>query len=250
MSIGDYAKHAAVWDWSGHDRSGEVNCWLTLARKYGTRVLSAMCATGKVANALAEEGLAVTAVDITKEMISEGRAKYGHSPNLTFIEGDICALDLPAKEYDFAFIATTDIHHLHTSQARDQAFAGLAAHTRPGGGLGLELWYARDKSFASPWREFQPLVPPAPGEPKAWKKGKTEYNAETKLVTITQEVFVEQNGVVEQFPHVFSLQLFSHEDLYGTLARAGYRVVAEYGSYELEPWNQESSKWLVEAVKL
>ena len=249
MEIGDYAKHAAVWDWSGHDRSGEVNCWLTLAQKYGTRVLSAMCATGKVASALAEEDLAVTAVDITTEMINEGRRKYGHSPNLTFREGDICALDLSVKDYDFTFIATTDIHHLHTSEAQAKALASLAAHTRPGGGLGLELWYPSDKSFASPWREFQPLVPPPPGEPKAWKKGKTEYDAVTKLVTIAQEVFVEQDGVVEQFPHAFSLQLFSREDLYTMLTRAGYIVMAEYGSYDLEPWEQGSSKWIVEAVR-
>jgi SAM-dependent methyltransferase len=249
MSMGDYAKHAAVWDWSGSDRSAEVNCWFNLAKKYGPRVLAAMCATGTVANALAEEGLSVTAVDITREMISEGRRKYGQNPKLEFIEVDICALDLPVKDYDFTFIATTDIHHLHTSDARDKALACLAAHARAGGGLGLELWYPAERSFASPWREFQPLVQPAPGEPKAWKKGKTEYDAGKKIVTITQEVFVEKDGVVEQFPHAFSLQLFSREELYTMLASAGYKVVGEYGSHNLEPWTPESSQWIIEAVK-
>jgi len=249
MTLGNYEKHAAVWEWSGYDRSSEIMCWLTLAKKYGTKALAAMCATGKVAEALASDGLTVTAVDITTEMVNEGRRKYGHNANLTFIEGDICDLHLPARDYDFAFIATTDLHHLLTPEARGNALASLAAHTRPGGCLGLELWYPSPQSFNSPWREFQPIVPPAPGEPKVWKKGKTEYNATNKLVTITQEVFVETHGSLEQFLHTFSLQLFDREDLIDMLTKAGYDLVAEYGSYDLGPWSIESGKWIIEAVK-
>jgi SAM-dependent methyltransferase len=247
--MGDYARHAAVWDWSGHDRLAEIGCWLILARRYGIKVLSAMCATGTVADALARQGLVVTAVDITKEMVAEGKRRYGSNANLTFIEGDICDLSLCAVDYDFAFISTTDLHHLHTSEAREDALASLAAHTRQGGGLGLELWYPPEQSFASPWREFGPVTPPAPGEPKVWKKGKTEYDAASRLVNITQEVFVERDGAIEQFPHQFSMKLFSREELYVMLTKAGYNVVAEYGSYDFEPWEAKSGKWIVEASK-
>ncbi len=245
---GNYNEHAAVWEWAGQDRSAEISFWLTLAGKYGIRALSAMCATGHVADALATAGLAVTAIDITQEMIRHGRQNYGGNANLTFIEGDICTLDLQGKAYDFAFIGTTDLHHLHSEEARHQALSSLANHTRSGGGLGLELWYPSTDSWDSPWREFQPLVPPAAGEPKVWKRGKTVYDVEKLLVTISQEVFVESNGLTKQFPHSFTLQLFSREDLFDMLSRAGYRVTTEYGSYELELWTPQSDKWLVEAV--
>ena len=64
MSYESYSRHAEIWGWFSGDRSDEIDCWATLAKRYGVTVLAAMAATGEVAAALAGRGFKVTAVDI------------------------------------------------------------------------------------------------------------------------------------------------------------------------------------------
>lgn len=248
MSSGNYAKHAFIWDLYAHDRSSEVACWQRLAQKYGQFALAAMAATGTIAAGLAERGLEVTAVDITPEMVAEGKQKHGTMPNLHFVEGDICALQLEMGPYDFAFVGTTSFHHLQTAELRMAALNSLGRNLRPGGALALELWYPGSQSWASPERVFEPPQALDPSI-KVWKKGRTEYYADRRLVTIAQEVFIERDGKLEQFPHAFDLQLFERETLVAELSKAGFDLVAEYGSYDLDAWTPESGKWIVEAVR-
>lgn len=248
MPIGDYARHAEVWDWYAVDRTKEAEFWAKLAKQYGTKVMAGMCATGTVAAQLALNGLQVTGVDITREMIETASQRYADRQHLRFIEADLCALQLPDKDYDFAFVGTTSFHHLQTAEQREAALRSLRRHTRAGGGLALELWLPASKSWSSPERVFEPINPPADSQLKVWKKGKTEYDADSRLVTITQEVFIERNGEVESFAHAFSLQLFDRDTLEAELNEVGYSIVAEYGSYDLSPWVPDSRKWIVEAV--
>ena len=213
-------------------------------------MLAAMCATGEVASGLAGEGMSVTAVDMTAEMIVEGQRRHGHVSGLDFVEANICEMELSCRDYDFAFVATSDIHHLPDRVTRDAALTSLAEHIRSGGGLGLELWYPHAQSYATPWRNFRPLTEVGAGEPLVWKRGMTEYDADTMLVTITQEVYIESGASSEVFPHVLNLQLFDRCELRRMLAAAGFELMAEYGSVALDPWHAESGKWIVEARKV
>ena len=249
MSIENYSRHAEIWGWFSGDRADEIDCWATLSKRYGATVLAAMVATGEVAAALAGRGFKVTAVDITKEMVVEGIRRHGGNQNLTFVEGDVRSLRLAEKEYDFAFIGTTDFHHLLTSSDRKAALMNLYTHTRSGGGLGLELWFPSCISWSTPWKVFEPLSAPADPTVKVWKKGQTEFNAESCMVTIAQEVFIERGGRTEHFPHTFPLQLFDKDSLAVMLHGAGYTIAKEYGSYGFDPWTPQSPKWIVEAVK-
>jgi len=252
MSSGDYSKHAIVWDFYSPDRSAEVEFWARLARRYGRRVLTAMCATGKVAAGLAARGFEVTGVDITEEMILEGKRRYGHVQNLALIQGDIRSLDLSGvgapPAFDFAFVGTSSFHHLQTASERSNASRSFARQVRHGGGLGLELWFPPDTSRKTPWKTYEPLQTPDPSI-VTWKRGKTEYDASSRVISISQEVFIEQDGESERFEHAFRLQLFGRESLMTLLNSTGFHLVGEYGSYESDPWVPEANKWLIEAVR-
>ncbi len=249
MSIGNYAQHAAIWDWYAADRSEEAAFWTVLAKRYGTKVIAAMCATGTVAAALAESGLQVTGVDITKEMIEAARHRYVDRRNLLFVQADLCALQLPDQEYDLAFVGTSSFHHLQTTEQRKAALSSLHRHTREGGALALELWSPAGRSWSSSERRFDPINPPADSQLRVWKTGKTEYDDASQRVTITQEVFIERGGQVESFPHAFSLQLFDRGTLEEELNEVGYSMVAEYGSHGFAPWAPSSPKWVIEAIR-
>lgn len=69
-----------------------------------SRVLVLGCGSGNDAAFFAEHGHVVTAVDISPEAISRGKAKYGHLSNLTWIEQDLFKLGQEHNHsYDLVF---------------------------------------------------------------------------------------------------------------------------------------------------
>lgn len=249
-NIGNYAKHAAIWDWSGYDRTKEFEFWCNLAEPYGKKALSAMCAIGEAGAYMVGKGFDVTALDITKEMIEEGRCRYKDLKNLKFVCSDVRNFELADKTYDFAFIGSTDLHHMQTEEDMIKVLTSIHQHLRSSGGLGLELWYPSESSWTSPKRKFEPLNDIADSAVKVWKEGQTDYDAENQVVTISQEVYIQAGNDVEHFTHAFKLQLFSRELLLKLLNECGYKVKQEYGGYNLESWEPGSSKWIVEAERL
>ena len=81
--IGNYAKHAKYWDWSGHDRTEEHEYWFKYARKFGNNVLIPMCAWGETGAYMAQKEMNVTAFDVTPEMIAESKKRFGMLKTLT-----------------------------------------------------------------------------------------------------------------------------------------------------------------------
>ena len=75
--IGNYARHAQYWDWSGHVRTGEHEHWLKYAIKYGKNVLIPMCVWGETGAYMAQRGMNVTAFDVTPEMVADGKKRFG-----------------------------------------------------------------------------------------------------------------------------------------------------------------------------
>ena len=103
--LNDYQKQAIIWDWDGYDNSEEYQYWCDYASGYGKNVLIPMCAHGQAGAYMAEKGFNVVTFDITPEMITEGRKRYGAVRCLELVVGDLLNLNLPYKNFDFAFIA-------------------------------------------------------------------------------------------------------------------------------------------------
>ncbi|MBE5776468.1 MAG: class I SAM-dependent methyltransferase [Clostridiales bacterium] len=215
----DYSLHAAYWDWDGFDDSEVYRFWYEMGSAYGSKVFSPMCAIGQTAAYMARQGACVTALDLEKEMIAEGKKRFGHIPGLGFVCGDVCTCDLGEK-FDFAFLASTDLHLLPDLHAVKVALQNINRHLRPGGGLGLEVWFAPDMSFASPMRRFEPRAPRRDGL-YIWKEGDGHYDAARKIHRIHQVVHVGENV---QFDHDVTLQLYDREELFALFRACGFEI--------------------------
>ncbi|ERJ11014.1 class I SAM-dependent methyltransferase [Haloplasma contractile] len=141
MTIGNYEKYATLWDWSGYDRTEEFEFWSKMASHYGNKVLSPMAAIGEVGAYMSNNGFNVTVSDLTREMVAEGHKRYGHLPNIEFIQADVRYHNFTQDIFDFAFIGSTDLHHLQTIEDVRMALQSIHHCLKPAGGLGLELWY-------------------------------------------------------------------------------------------------------------
>ena len=144
--IGNYAALAGFWDCYFGDRTTEISCWAELARRYGTRILSPMAATGAVGFALFQRGFDVVAVDLCREMVREGRKLHPQSAHFSLLQGDVTTLDLKGDPFDLAFLGNGDFHHFADPASQEAVLASIGRHLRPGGGLALEIYAASDRS--------------------------------------------------------------------------------------------------------
>ncbi|MBP2471582.1 ubiquinone/menaquinone biosynthesis C-methylase UbiE [Crossiella equi] len=97
-------------------------------------VLELGCGTGRQTLYLAEHAGAVTALDMSAEMIEQARAKAGEagvSPE--FRQGDMTAIPLPGESFDIV-VSMLALMHIPLAQ-RDDVFAEIARVLRPGGRL-------------------------------------------------------------------------------------------------------------------
>ncbi len=239
-----YKEHAKYWEWDAYDRSGEFEFWCALAKNYGSKVLSAMGATGQAGAYMAQKGFDVTVLDYTKEMISEGKKKYASIKNLCFAQGDI--RDYSAKKpFDFVFIASADLHHLTSIGEINKALRCLNKALRSNGGLALKLWLPGDESFESAQRVFE-AHKAAFTDRRVYKKGYTRFDAVSKKVEIRQTVYVEfMDGKKEDFRHNVDLQLYEKEELLTAFYNNGFMLEKQFGGIDFSPYREGESDWFV-----
>jgi SAM-dependent methyltransferase len=249
MNRGNYARHAAIWNLGSPDRSDEIEFYSSLAKKYGRKVLSLMCATGEIASGMAENSFKVTGVDIEPEMIAAAKKNSHGKDNPHFLTGDVTDFTLPDKDYDFAFIGTGDFHHLLSGEEMLAALDCINTHLKEGGCLVLELYFPEDNSWQAPLQRYDPLNPTESGI-KTWKLSESSYDTGTMRRHIRQVVFIEEDGKTESFIHEFDLKLFKRETLVALLKQAGFTITAEYGGYDFSEWHPAADKWIVECMKI
>ena len=249
--IGNYAKHAFMWDLYGPARTEEFEHWREYAQQYGQNVLIPMCAVGKSGAYLAERGFNVTAFDITPEMIAEGQKRYGHMKNLKLFHGDIRDFSFDILPADFCYCV--DIGHLQTIGDIINAVKCIGQHLRKGSGFVIEtaLRSKNAKTEYFPPREFD-FGEVAPGiNMRKVNNEKGHYDGENGRHFISQDVYIEdtKTGSVEMFDHSFYLQFYFREEWVGTFDECGFEIKYEYKNREKEAWREGDGFWIVEAVK-
>ena len=111
--------------------SWRVRTRKALRPKPGMRILDVACGTGTVSRILADHGATVTGIDFSPGMISEGVARHGDHPGITFQQGD--ATELPFD--DNTFDATTISFGIRNVQEPGRALSEMLRVTKPGGSI-------------------------------------------------------------------------------------------------------------------
>jgi ubiquinone/menaquinone biosynthesis C-methylase UbiE len=99
-----------------------------LPQKLG-RVLDVGCGPGVMTEVVLERGGVFDGVDLSPEMVSEAKEKFGHLPGVHFAVGNIEAIDATDNSYD-QLICMAVIEYLKTA---DPALAEMARVLKPGG---------------------------------------------------------------------------------------------------------------------
>ncbi len=248
--IGNYAEHARFWDWSklDHDRMPDDEYWYQYAKRYGNNVLIPMCALGEAGAYMACRGMAVTAFDITPEMIEEGKKRFAHVPGLQLFVGDVTDFRFDIPPADFCF--SMDFGHILTIEDIRKALGCINGHLRVGGGLVIETTLPPTVSHNYPLQVFTPSHQVYPGR-KVWKTGEGRFDTGTGRHYISQKFYAQdEDGHTESFDHAFYLQCYSREQWLAALQDCGFEIVGEYRGREVESWQSGGDGfWMVEACR-
>jgi SAM-dependent methyltransferase len=94
--------------------------------------------TGRVALPLAERGISVTGIELSRPMIEQLRAKADEAA-IPVVVGDMATARAPG-EYSLVYLVYNTISNLLTQGEQVACFRNAARHLRPGGRFAIELW--------------------------------------------------------------------------------------------------------------
>ena len=102
------------------------------------RALELAIGTGRVAVPLAERGVPVTGIELSRPMIDQLRTKVDESA-IPVIEGDMASTEAPGT-YNVVYLVYNTISNLLTQAEQVGCFRNAARHLTPGGRFVIELW--------------------------------------------------------------------------------------------------------------
>ncbi len=208
-------------------------------------VLDLACGTGTVSRLLAQDGYAVTGVDLSPGMLEvarQGTTEAGLP--ILFHQQDAADLDLGASQFDTVICLFDSLNYILEPERLRSAFTRVLAHLRPGGtfifdvnteyalaqGMFNQSCTRRDESLHYRWR--------------------SRYDPETRLCTVRMNFsFDPGTGEREDFIEVHRQRAYSKDDLTQWLREAGFSEVFVYDAYSLSPAKKRSDRLFYVAVK-
>jgi SAM-dependent methyltransferase len=141
-----YDGFARYYDADYRNYVDDLELILTLAAECGDPILELGCGTGRVLLPLALQGYSVTGIDISEPLLAIARDKLAALDGSALRSGvdlhraDMCSLDLPRKDYSFAFCTSNTLMHLASAQDQLAALRNTHRHLRKGGSLLIDLF--------------------------------------------------------------------------------------------------------------
>jgi ubiquinone/menaquinone biosynthesis C-methylase UbiE len=126
----------------------QLNFYRRQVARYGEPVLELACGSGRFTLPLAREGINITGIDISEDMLDLARLKASQEEvRIRFLQGDMRSFELGEK-FKFIFIPAQSFSHLHTREDVEKCFSCVRRHLAEEGRLLIELFNSSVKMLA------------------------------------------------------------------------------------------------------
>lgn len=218
----------------------DIPFYKTLCKQYGGNILELMCGTGRVSVPLIYEGINLTCVDYSQQML-DIFAKKITGKKASLICQDICELDVNGI-FDFIFIPFNSISEITDKEKRKQALSRIYEHLADHGDFLVTLYNPvyRLKTVDGNMKcigkfdmpEYRTLI----------VMYFNSYNQSTNLVTGTQfyEIYDIKNKLIDKRFLDISFSIITKEEIIEMSAESGFKLKNIYGDYSFGEFNEES----------
>jgi SAM-dependent methyltransferase len=249
---------ARLYDVDLVDDPGDLDLYLALAGRVGGPILELAAGTGRLALPLAEEGHAVTAVDLDPAMLERAAARCevaggSTADRVDLVEGDLLDLSLPAAgTYRLAFVALNSLFLLATRAAQRTAFGVMARHLASGGLAAVDVWLPDPEDLTRfdgrMVFEYERTDPET--ELQVTKVASARFDPATSLVDLTAVYEEGRPGEpAVRWIRRDALRLVGADELRSMAEDAGLVVEEIAGDYGMEPLGPGSDRAILVARK-
>ena len=248
-----YAALVRYYDAETTDYAVDIPAYSLLAERFGGPLLDVGCGTGRVAFALAQQGVAVTGIDTSQPMLDRARARQGSikSAQVQWHEGDVTQMAFD-EQFGLAIFAYNGFMHLLEQDRQLAALKKLVAHLKPGGGLAIdianpvEMFQAEDTPGLVLERQF---ADPETGQPVMQQSLATVDRA-TQIMSLTWVYDrIGLDGVVHRDLVPLHLRYTTASEMRLLLSQAGFSDIELCGDYDFSPYEEESPRLFVIATR-
>jgi SAM-dependent methyltransferase len=193
------------------------------------------CGKGRHSKYLNSLGFRVTGIDLSENSINEARLNTSNDAGIQFHQQDIRE-PFPEKNLDFAVNLFTSFGYFDSEEEHQLALNNMYDSLVPGGKMVLDYMNASEVLLSL----------------------KREEHREVDGVHFKIRRYIEDGCIIKEITvtdndetHVFEerVKAFSKADLESLMVNSGFKICATFGSYNLEPHHENSSRVVLIAEK-
>lgn len=253
MSSDPYAPIAALYDLEHADFRDDIDLLLSFADIVGDPILEMGCGSGRILLALAEAGYDVTGIDHSGAMLERAREAIGERDldgSVQLMHGSMLEADLaPGGPFGLVIFSLNALMHLPTAASQRLALESALRALDPRGQLVLDLMNPTPDHLtslgAAPILEGSWTLPDGSVVDK-WAYRRIHPVLQT-IDTLLWYDTVETGGIVHRTRASFPLRYVHPSEIELMLELAGFTEVRQYGSYDMDPLDDDSERLFVTA---
>ncbi|WP_232697833.1 class I SAM-dependent DNA methyltransferase [Brevibacillus daliensis] len=246
---------ADYYDLTQRGLHGDLQFYKEYAMRTKGEVLDLACGTGRIGIPLAKEGIPVTGLDLSTDMLQRAEEKAvteGVSEQITFIQGDMRSFQID-KKFSLIMIPFRSFLHLLYIQDQMKALKKIREHLAPNGKLVFNVFvpvisHLYEESENLKLRSITPLEN---GEQVAMYDF-TRYDHYQQLadVTRTYERLDTSGKMIERITGRFTLRYIFPSELHHLLRLNGFKVVERFGNFQKASFGPDSKELILVAEAL
>jgi SAM-dependent methyltransferase len=247
--------YAQLYDVYVRDWPGELDFYKNVIAQHPLKahgVLEIACGTGRVSRQLAQEGIDITGLDLSPELLGVAQTKSANLPNAHWVQGDMRTFDI-GKTFGCILIPAHSFQFMTTPDDQARCLEQVKRHLAPGGLLVIHLdhqdldWLGGMVGKSNPDYERGRILI----HPTSNKKFRTAYAwtferaTHTATVNMTWEKIDDSDTVIETWPmEPMALHCVFRFEMEHLLRRAGFLIEAVYGDFHKGNLSESSSEMI------
>ncbi|SHF18171.1 Methyltransferase domain-containing protein [Seinonella peptonophila] len=243
------------YDWTSEGLDHDTFYYLELAKQTGGPVLELGCGTGRVALAIAREGVEVVGLDVEAKMLEYANAKasaLGIEDRVTWIHSDMSDFNL-SKTFPLIIIPYRSFQHLDTVQMQMNALQAIRHHLDDEGLFAFNLFVPLHAELQSIDNEYafrgNFSVPGSDEQVDVYDFSEVDYFNQIIQIYRYYERFTHTGKSLERLRTRMKIRYTYPQELEHLLARQGFRVRARYGDFLRGSFHPNSYELIMEAEK-
>ena len=245
----EYATTAEFYDYVvPYTQRSDVAFFVEAAREAGSPVLEVGCGTGRVLIPTARDGIEITGLDLSSQMLRVCRERLSHEAEqvqarVQLVQADMRAFNLPQR-FRLATLPFRPFQHLTTVEDQLSCLACIRHHLLPGGKLILDLfnpslnYLTSDTLGQEVGEEPEFTMPDGRRVVRRAKIVSRDYFTQVNQVELIYYV-THPDGREERLVHAFPMRYLFRFEAEHLLARSGFAVEALYADYEQSPYGSQ-----------